>query len=998
MDTFPIQLGPLADDGPLPPAVTGEEANARAFSDRLLACLGEQDRPESRRGAPGRSQIIAAMLGTAAARAQSSADLAGSSEGAPPLSDAQEPVPEVQPRSEMSERRGGMRSLLAPVRTIPAALRGAVPSFVEPMISQVVVGDAIAQAHDVLAQLPSRFSARFAPDSLSGSGAPAGPVSPVLTSREGRSESFPAEFIRFGAPIAPAQPLVSAPILGIATEWTGRPESPQPFGFPGRVSLASVLSGSGATEPTAEEYAVLPPGLRMALVFGLAPGSIGAVEPESDQGATLGGGPSSDVSTAKTAAVSQRSNVSPEVLPRSAAEVRHPEGGGADITREGLEPGVASMDPSTASPESLLARVRSRPTPLAPSAGSGGAPAGAADHAELLSGTIEPTAVSQPDGAQSMARAQEAPQTRPAAAQPLADQSDASVQAPEASAANDQAAERAAPEPAMIRDAGDLQRNGARAAAWEALPRTADASAPRLVESVGVRVLAAAAMSHAPEAAASAASSPSGQSEGVVVPTGAAPAERSGTEDVANAGITRDVSAYSPRAGAPGAHQPTEAPDALRTYAPEPANPNPQAASKDDTAAPGAASRPTSPTPHVTAPASAAVPAELPGETARAVASLRPAPDTEVTRKVGVDAPPAPPQSLKDPTGAHVETAPSAATAGSHAQSDESVAEGAASAKAPMTAGMAREPMVQYADSGAAAKSADSAPMPVASLSTEPDSSSQLMPTGMRNETSATSATASPSAEPAGRPQDHGLTLPNQAPDGEANAEPQPEPQPQSRPQPQLESKPEPPTQQQAEPQQPKSHSQPQVDSPQFTQESHPGREIARPDAGPIASDIEGHAQRQAAHLSSPQAPAQLEIIEQIARAARAELRPGHSELTLRLDPPSLGAVSMRVVSQGSAMTAHLEASVEASRDLITASLPALKEALAAQGINISHFSVTVGGGEHQDPTQGQGLPPRWHGATANPGGGEAVEAEAAAMAALRVWADRGGQHFDAFA
>ena len=256
-------------------------------------------------------------------------------------------------------------------------------------------------------------------------------------------------------------------------------------------------------------------------------------------------------------------------------------------------------------------------------------------------------------------------------------------------------------------------------------------------------------------------------------------------------------------------------------------------------------------------------------------------------------------------------------------------------------------------------------------------SSSGPLPTGTRDELSATQ-TPDASAGATNQPQDRGLPT-SDRPHVETPA---------SQPEPKLKFKPEPQSQPQP---------QPQLEPKQLIQDAHFAREIARPDLGPIAYNmVEGHAPREAAHLSSPDA-APMEIIEQIARGARTLLRPGYSELTVRLDPPSLGTVHMRVVSQAATMTAHLEVSVEASRDLINAHLPALKQALADVGVAVSQFSVTVGGGQRQDVPQGQVLQPNWHPvAPAAESGSD--EMNAAALAALRVWADGGGQHFDAFA
>ena len=250
----------------------------------------------------------------------------------------------------------------------------------------------------------------------------------------------------------------------------------------------------------------------------------------------------------------------------------------------------------------------------------------------------------------------------------------------------------------------------------------------------------------------------------------------------------------------------------------------------------------------------------------------------------------------------------------------------------------------------------------------ELQSSDHPLPMGTRNEPSATQALAG-QTDAVGTPQDRRPVGPTPAQTDEAPAE-QPQPQPQSRPTPLTESK-------------------------QVTQDAHAAREIARPDAGPIAANTEGHAQREAAHLSPAPPPTAPQVVEQIARAARAQLDGDHTELVVRLDPPTLGTVHMRVVSQGAAMTAHLQVSTEASRELLSANLPALKEALAAAGLDIGHVSVGVGAQHQQGAAAGQPRQPHWHDqrltAQADNGGGSLA-------AALRGAAHAGGRLFDAFA
>ncbi len=140
-----------------------------------------------------------------------------------------------------------------------------------------------------------------------------------------------------------------------------------------------------------------------------------------------------------------------------------------------------------------------------------------------------------------------------------------------------------------------------------------------------------------------------------------------------------------------------------------------------------------------------------------------------------------------------------------------------------------------------------------------------------------------------------------------------------------------------------------------------------------------------------------MQVIAQIARAARAQLDGRHTELTVRLEPPTLGTVHMRVVSQGAALTAHMQVATEVSRELIQDNLPALKQALAEAGINVSQVSVGVDSRAQQDPAHGQPLHAPWRLAPAAPPP-SAPDLEAGLIAALRLWPQHDGHHFDAFA
>lgn len=70
--------------------------------------------------------------------------------------------------------------------------------------------------------------------------------------------------------------------------------------------------------------------------------------------------------------------------------------------------------------------------------------------------------------------------------------------------------------------------------------------------------------------------------------------------------------------------------------------------------------------------------------------------------------------------------------------------------------------------------------------------------------------------------------------------------------------------------------------------------------------------------------------------------------MTMRLDPPHLGTVHMSVISTGGAVTAVLQTSSEAAKQILDANVASLREALANSGINIDSINVSVGGGPDQ--------------------------------------------------
>lgn len=95
----------------------------------------------------------------------------------------------------------------------------------------------------------------------------------------------------------------------------------------------------------------------------------------------------------------------------------------------------------------------------------------------------------------------------------------------------------------------------------------------------------------------------------------------------------------------------------------------------------------------------------------------------------------------------------------------------------------------------------------------------------------------------------------------------------------------------------------------------------------------------------SPSAPTAIDqlVMNQIVREARVRFGRGETEMTLRLQPPHLGRLRMRLVWSGNELTARMDAESQSVKQLIETHLPALYQALSEQGIRVDHVTVSVG-------------------------------------------------------
>ncbi len=96
-------------------------------------------------------------------------------------------------------------------------------------------------------------------------------------------------------------------------------------------------------------------------------------------------------------------------------------------------------------------------------------------------------------------------------------------------------------------------------------------------------------------------------------------------------------------------------------------------------------------------------------------------------------------------------------------------------------------------------------------------------------------------------------------------------------------------------------------------------------------------------HSPSPPTAIDQSVMNQIVREARVRFGQGETEMTLRLQPPQLGRLHMRLVWSGNELMAQMDAESQTVKHLIETNLPTLYQSLSEQGIRVDHVTVSVG-------------------------------------------------------
>ena len=93
-------------------------------------------------------------------------------------------------------------------------------------------------------------------------------------------------------------------------------------------------------------------------------------------------------------------------------------------------------------------------------------------------------------------------------------------------------------------------------------------------------------------------------------------------------------------------------------------------------------------------------------------------------------------------------------------------------------------------------------------------------------------------------------------------------------------------------------------------------------------------------------------IINQIANKMTVRTNGAQNEVQIKLDPPSLGTVRMKIITSGDTVRTVIVAENQAVKQAIENNFNQLRDAMGEQGLKLGSFTVTVGGESgHQHPS-----------------------------------------------
>lgn len=87
------------------------------------------------------------------------------------------------------------------------------------------------------------------------------------------------------------------------------------------------------------------------------------------------------------------------------------------------------------------------------------------------------------------------------------------------------------------------------------------------------------------------------------------------------------------------------------------------------------------------------------------------------------------------------------------------------------------------------------------------------------------------------------------------------------------------------------------------------------------------------------------QVAEAVVTQARVLERPGSVEFHMRLDPPELGSMQIRLVARGNEIHGQVLVADAAVRQLLESQLPELRQRLEASGVNVQSFGIATDAG-----------------------------------------------------
>jgi flagellar hook-length control protein FliK len=84
--------------------------------------------------------------------------------------------------------------------------------------------------------------------------------------------------------------------------------------------------------------------------------------------------------------------------------------------------------------------------------------------------------------------------------------------------------------------------------------------------------------------------------------------------------------------------------------------------------------------------------------------------------------------------------------------------------------------------------------------------------------------------------------------------------------------------------------------------------------------------------------------MEQVVRAARAQIGAGRSQVRLQLQPPELGQLRIDVRLNGKTIQMHVQTQTETTHHIVSSRISDLRSALEAQGLTVEHLRVELRG------------------------------------------------------